>query len=71
MRSYKVSDSKTIDQFAFDLETKELLVAFHTGAIYVYHDVSGIDVLGMAFSKSVGEYFTKHIKHRYEYEKLA
>lgn len=59
--------SSSINSIGYDAETKILEVEFNTGAIYRYLNVTESEYAGLMDAESVGAYFSKHIKGKYEY----
>ena len=59
--------SSSINSIGYDAETKTLEVEFNTGAVYRYLNVPVSEYVGLLTADSVGAYFSKHIKGKYEY----
>lgn len=46
-------------------------IRFSSGDSYVYSDIRFSEVLNLIVSKSMGSYFSQHIKTKYPYKKLG
>jgi hypothetical protein len=62
--------SSIIKALTYDPTTKELTVHFHTGAVYLYQDVSAQRMRALREAKSVGAYFCRYIKDVYEFRRI-
>lgn len=58
----KKVESSQIDTVAYDLATSRLEIAFKTGSVYVYDNVTAEMVSDFITAESVGKWFGQHIK---------
>lgn len=56
--------------YAYDPNTRDLVVQFNSGAAYRYSDVSAEKVEAMAGNKSIGAYFNAKISGKHPAVKL-
>jgi len=56
-----------ISRVGYDKAEKKLYVDFKTGKNYVYHDVEESVYKEMITAESVGSFFSKNVKGKYEY----
>ena len=66
---YRAMPSSVIRDFRYAPERSELHVAFTTGRRYRYFEVPAeiVEAMQAAFSK--GEFFNRHIKDRFRFER--
>ena len=57
--------STVVRRFDYRPETRELVVEFVTGRVYVYSDVPEAEALAMRSAFAKGVYFNKRIRDRY------
>lgn len=62
--------SSNVAAFRYDRDTDTLQVDFQDGSTYEYLNVSPATHRGFQASLSKGEFFARHIKGRYSYEKV-
>lgn len=58
--------SSVIRSLGYDPKRKALEVEFHTGRVYEYSRVPAKAVLALATAPSIGSYFNRYIKTRYD-----
>lgn len=63
-------DSKAIAMFAYDLDSKHLVIHFKTGGVYVYQDVPRAIFDGFREAPSKGEFFQSRIRDRFDGRRL-
>ena len=61
--------SSVIRYFRYDASTSRLLVVFQSGRKYVYSPVPPSTVAAMQRAFSKGEFFNKHIRDRFSFER--
>lgn len=61
-----VVDSSNIAALGYDLESKILTVTFKSGDTYKYEDVPHNVALELTFADSVGSYFSKNVRDKYQ-----
>lgn len=66
----KECDSSQLSSYGFDIPTGTLAVKFNSGATYHYQGVPDDVYAGLDSSKSVGKYFSQHIRGAYPYENI-
>ena len=64
-------DSKAIAMFAYDLESKALLIHFKAGGVYAYQDVPRGVFDGFREAPSKGQFFQSEIRDRFAGRRLA
>lgn len=64
-------DSKAIALFAYDLESKALLVHFKAGGVYAYQDVPRAVFDAFREAPSKGHFFQSEIRDRFAGRRLA
>jgi DNA-binding NarL/FixJ family response regulator len=62
--------STVVASFNYETETKILRIVFTTGKAYDYKDVSAEVYEAMKSSFSKGEFFNKHIRNHFKFEKV-
>jgi hypothetical protein len=62
--------SSSIKNIGYDIAEQILEIEFSRGAIYQYKKVHNESVIGLLFAESIGSYFAKYIKNRYECEEI-
>lgn len=63
-------DSKAIAMFAYDNDSKRLMVHFKTGGVYAYQDVPRAVFDGFRQARSKGQYFQSTIRDRFTGRRL-
>lgn len=63
-------NSSAITALAYAPGDESLFVTFINGSIYNYNDVPENIYMGLKYSKSIGQHFTKYIKDEYNFEKV-
>lgn len=66
---FEPKNSSNIEQCEYDHQTKELKVKFHHGGTYTHKGVPHAVWLGMQTADSVGGYYHRQIKGRFDYER--
>lgn len=66
----KLVESNLIRSIGYDGETGNLEVEFKNGGIYLYSKVSVEDYTALMQSTSIGSFFSKFIKNKYEFKRL-
>lgn len=66
----KLVESNLIRSIGYDAETGNLEVEFKNGGIYLYYKVSVEDYTALMRSTSIGSFFSKSIKNKYEFKRL-
>lgn len=64
----KVKSSR-IAEIHYDKNERKLIIHFHEGGKYIYHNVSEHVYDSMLDAKSHGKHFDKHIKGKYKHTK--
>jgi hypothetical protein len=62
--------SSVIRRYSHDSSTRELLIEFTTGRLYVYFDVPETEIVRFARATSKGRYFNARIRDRYRFREL-
>lgn len=62
--------SSNIAAIGYDSASRKMEVEFTTGAVYEYSNVSPSTVRAFRKAKSIGRYFSKHIKSNFDGRKL-
>lgn len=62
--------STVIQHLSYDEETGTLTIAFVSGLIYNYKEVPEDEYFALKTAFSKGIYFNKHIKDKYEFERV-
>lgn len=62
-------DSSNVDSVAYDEETHTLAVQFKNGGLYSYSDVELDIYTDLVHAESVGQYFARMVRNRYDYLK--
>jgi len=62
--------SSVIKHFSYDAATETLKILFVTDMIYLYQDVPERIYKMLKASGSKGRYFNRHIKDKFEFQKL-
>ena len=60
--------SSAIVSVVYNCDSKEMYVMFISGAEYMYKNVEYDVFLGLKYSDSMGKYFNRAIKDKYDYE---
>ena len=68
---FTVMPSTVIASFSYNAETNALTIVFVSGMVYHYKNVPEEIYEAMKGSKSKGIYFNRHIKDKYEFEKVS
>jgi hypothetical protein len=63
--------STLIRAFSYDAASRTLAITFVSGALYRYLDVPEEAAAGMRGAFAKGEYFNRHIRCRYRFERVA
>lgn len=63
-------DSSNISSIAYIDGERSLIVMFKTGKYYKYFNVNRSVYESMLTAESVGKFFHKHIRGKYEYQEL-
>ena len=63
-------NSTAIRSAAYDDETRELFIGLTTGRTYVYRDVQDWIYDELLAAKSVGQYYNRRIKDRYQFDEV-
>ncbi len=69
MKREKVKSSN-IATIGFDPKEHILEVEFTTGDVYQYENVSRMEYMDLLEAKSIGSFFAKNIKYKYQYKKM-
>ena len=64
-------DSSFINHLAFDELTESLIVTFGSGSIWLYRGISLEIYKTLVTVPSIGNYFNKNIRNKYESEVIA
>lgn len=70
METVQIKNSSQIDKVSYNADTKYLFVTFTNGKRYSYKDVPENVFKELVSAESVGSYFIKNIKTKYQYEQL-
>lgn len=62
--------SSVINSFQYDPAKMILTIVYVSGAVYDYLDVPSAVVKELSNAKSKGTFLNKHIKGKFEYEKI-
>ena len=62
--------SQNLAEVGYCADTMVLEVAFHSGRVYQYFDVSESVYFELMRAESVGKYFNAHIRRAYRYAQL-
>ena len=62
--------SSVINRYAYDDQSKTLIITFVTGMVYHYKNVPERIYKLFKGAISKGKYFNYHIKDKYEFEKI-
>ena len=62
--------SSVIQRFAYDRDTRILMITFVSGLHYLYLDVPETVYEGLKQAQSKGRYFNRYIRERYQFERL-
>lgn len=62
--------STVILNFFYDEETRTLKIVFVSGIVYEYKNVPAKVYQAMKMSEAKGIYFNRHIKGKFEFEKV-
>lgn len=65
----KTVKSSNINSIGYNVEMQVLEIEFDKGAVYHYKEIGPIEVVKFIFAESLGNYFTKNIKGKYQYVK--
>jgi KTSC domain len=60
-------DSSAVSSIEYDPDRKEMYVTFTSGSRYTYFKVPQDVYENWLAAPSIGEYFSEHIRDRYEY----
>jgi hypothetical protein len=71
MKDAQKLKSSTIASASYDEETNILEIAFHSGSIYAYYDVSEEIYKKFLESASKGKFHAKHIKNAFEFKRIS
>jgi hypothetical protein len=63
--------SSTIREVKYDLTKEELIITFKNNAQYLYEGVSPETFKELISADSVGKYFDKEIKGKYNFKRLG
>ena len=63
--------STVIERFTYDSARRELIVRFHSGRVYLYHDVAADVAVAMRGAFAKGEFFNARIRDRYRFTRLS
>lgn len=63
--------SSAIKRIYYSARRRELFVAFITGRVYVYFDVSPAEYDAFRDAPSLGRYFNLHIRDHYRFRELT
>jgi hypothetical protein len=63
--------SSTIREVKYDLAKEELIITFKNNAQYLYEGVPPEVFKGLISADSVGKYFDKEIKGKYNFKRLG
>jgi len=64
-------NSSNLSSADYDPWSGTLTIAFHGGRVYEYYHVSPSEYSGLVNASSHGQYFHKHIKEHYDYQRVA
>jgi hypothetical protein len=62
--------SETLLSVGYEPDSEVLELEFTGGAVYEYHHVQPYLYMGLMHSNSKTDYFDKHIRDRYEFQKI-
>jgi hypothetical protein len=65
----KTVASSNIRSVGYNIEKQILEVEFGGGSVYHYKEVGPTEVVQLIFAESLGNYFAKNIKSKYQYVK--
>ena len=65
----KTVKSSNINSIGYIAEKQVLELEFSNGAVYHYKEVGPAEVVQIIFAESLGNYFAKNIKSKYQYVK--
>lgn len=63
-------DSSLIKAAGYDVEKEELTIEFHSGAVYIYKEVSLPVYEAMLGARSPGKFFLRNVKGQYDVTRL-
>lgn len=69
MRRFSVP-SASLRSIGYDVKRRVLEVEFLSGKIYRYFEVPGLLLLKLLTANSIGRYFNRHIRDRFEYAEV-
>ena len=69
MRRRRV-ESEALRSVGYDGKRQLLEIEFHSGEVYRYLDVPASVHAGLMDAESHGEYFSQHVRDRFDYEHL-
>lgn len=62
--------SSNIATVGYDSGTGTLEIEFHSGGIYQYYDVPGAEHDALVSAPSIGGYFARNIKNKYQWRQV-
>ena len=62
--------SSSLSSVGYDDDADVLEIAFHSGGVYRYRDVSDEVYRDLLRANSKGQYFHEHVRGEYEYERI-
>ena len=65
-----VAGSSNLHIVKYNVKTKKLMVEFKVGSRYVYSDVDFDTIVALTLAESVGSFFSKNIRNRFDVVKL-
>lgn len=70
-RHIDVNDSTLVDKVFYDPDTDILDAVFKKGARYRYYDVTPKTFSQFVLATSMGEFFNKKVRNRFDFEKMS
>ena len=65
----KTVASSNIRSVGYNVEKQILELEFNSGLVYHYKEVGPVEAVQFIFAESLGNYFAKNIKSKYQYVK--
>jgi len=65
----KTVASSNIRSIGYNVEKQVLELEFSNGQVYHYKEVGPVEIVQFIFAESLGNYFAKNIKSKYQYVK--
>lgn len=62
--------STSLSEIGYDVKLKALVVKFRHGGAYAYHGVPRSVYRALLAARSLGEYFSTHVRGHYPFTKL-